>query len=193
MGCSIRLRECLFTKRAELHCSAAKHADNFRRWRKYLLESDCQWNASNLNARIHFSAPSTEIYLNANIASFNFGGGEYGSGSLWASTDGQNWTDLMDAPTPAYTGNETGYLYSYAQDLPISLLGADQIYIQAQLNTSGWNIMAQFMREGDFNNQPFAIDANVVPESSTMSLFCTGFTILALYYRNRWRNSPVVF
>jgi hypothetical protein len=133
-----------------------------------------------LTQEFTFSAPSTEIYLSADIASFNFGGNDYGSGSLWASTDGINWTELMSAPTPAYPGYEYGYAYFYSADLPSSLLGANQIYIQAQLNTSGENILAQFMREnatGAGNYPPFALDANVAPEPSTASLIIGGILI----------------
>lgn len=149
------------------------------------------WNPINngvqatLTQEFTFSAPSTEIYLSAGMSSFNFGGGDFGSGSLWASTDGANWTQLLNAPTPAYPGYEYGYGYNYTQDLPSSLLGSDQIYIQARLDSSGWNILAQFNREDGVNDPLFSLNANVVPESSTLSLLCLSFAILVLF---RWKQ-----
>ena len=123
-----------------------------------------------LTQKFTFSAPSTEIYLSTDIASFNLGDGLSGSGSLWASTDGANWTQLLDAPTPA----SGGYGYNYTADLPSSLLGTDQIYIQARLETSGLNIAAQFNREDGVNNPIFALNANVVPEPSSVCLLILG-------------------
>jgi hypothetical protein len=128
-----------------------------------------------LTQEFTFSAPTTEIFLSADIAAFNFGGSDYGSGSLWASPDGINWVELLNAPTPS----SGGFGYIYDGNLPSSLLGANQIYIQAQLETSGEDILAQFEREGGGNLPPFALDANVVPENSTMSLFGVGLAILA--------------
>ena len=106
------------------------------------------WNPINngtpasLTQEFTFSGPTTEIFLNARLASFNFGGNEFGSGSLLASKDGVNWVLLENAPTQGVP--QANYIYN--QDLPSSLLGANQIYIQEQLNTSGWNILEQFSR-----------------------------------------------
>jgi hypothetical protein len=145
------------------------------------------WNPINngvqatLTQEFTFSAPSTEIYLSTDIASFNFGSGDFGSGSLWASTDGANWTELLDAPTPA----SDGYGYDYTQDLPNSLLGSDDIYIQARLNTSGSDILAQFNREDGVNDPIFSLDANVAPEPSSVGLLTIGgLSILGIIRRN---------
>jgi hypothetical protein len=82
------------------------------------------------------------------------------------------------APTPSSSGTS----YPYAQNLPSSLLGADQIYIQVQLNASEENILAQFSRSGQTDNPDapdiFDLDANFVPENSTFSLLGIGFAIL---------------
>jgi hypothetical protein len=147
------------------------------------------WNPINagseaiLTQEFTFPGPTTEIFLNATIATYNFGGSEVGSGSLWASTDDVNWVLLENAPTPSSLGTS----YPYAADLPSSLLGADQIYIQAQLDTPTWDILAQFSRTGDsFNpnaNDVFSLDANYatssVPDAiSTLLLLAFGFPIL---------------
>jgi len=134
-----------------------------------------------------FAQPTTSISLYATLSSFNFGGSDFGNGSLWASTDGENWTELLDAPTPAYPGYEYGLGYTYSQDLPTSLLGTDQIYIQAQLETSGWDILSQFSRQdtaandgAGYNNDGdgniFELDATLapVPEPSTGTLALVG-------------------
>jgi PEP-CTERM motif len=144
---------------------------------------DTYWNPINagtpaiLTQEFTFSAPTTKIYLSADLETFNFGGGDYGSASLLASTDGQHWTDLADSPTPASGGG--GIIY--AQDLPSSLLGANQIYIQAQLNASGSDIMAQFMREYNpipTEYTPFTLDVDVVPEPSTTLLMLVGLALV---------------
>jgi hypothetical protein len=143
-----------------------------------------------LTQEFTFSGPTTEIYLTATIDTFNFGGGNVGSGSLWASTDDVNWVLLESAPSPS-TLPVSSATYNYFADLPSSLLGADQIYIQTQLQTTDADILAQFSRQqtsfdggigvNDGGNV-FELDANhtsAVPESSTMSLFGIGLAILA--------------
>jgi hypothetical protein len=57
-----------------------------------------------LTQEFTFPQPTTQIYLLASLSSFNFGAGEYGSGSLWGATDGTNWIQLENAPTPAGQG-----------------------------------------------------------------------------------------
>ena len=136
-----------------------------------------------------FPGQTTAISLFATIATYNFGGSEFGSGSLWASTDDVNWVLLENAPTPPYPGYSYGWASTYDAELPSSLLGANQIYIQTQLNTSGFNIMAQFGRQDTSVDNGlgyldganiFELDANytTVPENSTMSLSGIGLAIL---------------
>lgn len=140
-----------------------------------------------------FAQPTTSISLYATLASFNFGGGEFGSGSLWASTDGENWTLLMDAPTPAYPGYEYGLGYTFDANLPTSLIGTTDIWIQAQLDTSGWDILSQFSRQDTaanngtgYNNggNIFELDATLapVPEPSSAMLAVIG-VVLPLAFR----------
>jgi hypothetical protein len=131
-----------------------------------------------LTQEFTFPQPTTAAFLNVNyIYMANFGGGNYGNGSLWASPDGQNWQQLLNAPTPSDIA--AGYIYD--ANLPASLLGSTQIWIQVQLETSGEDILAQYLRSWS-SDQGFELDANyatAVPESSTVSLFGIGLVILA--------------
>jgi hypothetical protein len=154
--------------------------------------SSCYWNPINngspaiLTQEFTFPGPTTEIFLNATIATYNFGGSEFGYGSIWGSKDGANWTLLENAPTPSYPGYPYGDRSTYQADLPSSLLGANQIYIQVQLNTSEYNIMAQFSRTGNNGINPgdiFDLDANYsVPEPSA-AMFAIGWLALLLVRR----------
>jgi len=70
---------------------------------------------------------------------------------------------LMDAPTP--TGIDAGY--SYDQRLPASVLGSSTIWIQARLQTSGWNIMAQFNRKATTDpGHVFRFRAKLLPPTN---------------------------
>jgi hypothetical protein len=164
------------------------------------------WNPINagteaiLTQEFTFSGPTTEIFLNATIATYNFGGGAVGNGSLWASTDDVNWALLENAPTPSYPGYPYGTSSPYDADLPSSLLGADQIYIKAQLNTADADIFAQFSRTGDTGNPNasdiFDLDANYttasVPDAmSTLSLLATVFLILVFVPKDRYQGRNV--
>ena len=94
---------------------------------------------ASLTFKFTFAQPTTSIYLNAGgtnsgtIATYNFGNGETGSGSLWTSTNGADWILLGTAPVP--TGTTAGL--DYNQYLPSSLTGATEIWFQIQLETSG--------------------------------------------------------
>lgn len=135
------------------------------------------WNPINngqeadLTYKFTFEQPTTSIFLNAKIDTFNFGGGEFGSGSLWGSTNGIDWILLTNAPTPATISQSS----VYNTNLPASLTGASKIWIQARLNSSGWNIMSQFSRQdlqaNDgtgylFGGNIFELDANFAPKLS---------------------------
>jgi hypothetical protein len=91
------------------------------------------------------------------------------------------WGRIENAPTQGVAQAN----YFYQGNLPNSLLGANQIYIQTQLNTSGLNILAQLGRydtKGGDVHDIFDLNANyttAVPENSTLSLFGIGFAILA--------------
>lgn len=136
-----------------------------------------------LTQEFTFSGPTTAIYLNTQVCSFNLGALGSGIGALYASTDGVNWTLLGNAPTPSQVESSTALVYN--GDLPNSLLGANQIYIQAQLESSGWNITSQFERQdGDFEGDGaniFQLDANyttAVPEAPSSTLLVVGLAVV---------------
>ncbi len=126
---------------------------------------------ASLTQMFTFPNPTAQIYLTAEFSSFNFGSGNYGSGSLWASIDGTNWVSLLNAPTPAGTSLD----YDYAANLPSSLIGSYQIWIQARLQTTGENILAQFQRANGNPQYPaFAIDVTYAPSQIS---FVKAFTV----------------
>lgn len=102
-----------------------------------------------LTYRFDFPSPAACLFVKANIHSFNFsngGGRGIGAGSLWASRDGINWVVLLENPAgPGMNSHKT-----YEQNLPKSLLGAKQLWLQIKMNARGApNIaytVAQFSR-----------------------------------------------
>jgi hypothetical protein len=132
---------------------------------------------ASLTQKFTFPRPTAQVFLAAHLSIFNFGSGTYGSGSLWASKDGTNWVSLLNAPTPA--GIATNY--TYATNLPNSLIGGTQIWIQARLQTTGLNNQAQFQRA--YNGNPtqypaFALDVTYAPSYAPSQItFVKAFTV----------------
>ena len=90
-----------------------------------------------------FERPTVAGFLNIDyIYIANFGSGNFGNASLWASKDGTNWSKLVDAPKSE--GIAAGYGYSSL--LPNAVLGSRELWIEARMISQGWNIMAQFLR-----------------------------------------------
>jgi hypothetical protein len=135
-----------------------------------------------LTLKLTFPRPTAAIYVgDSYMASFNFGGGNYGSGSLWGSKNGVDWIQLIDAPTPS----SVGMGYTYNSNLPDSLTGSSEIWLQGRLQSSGWNIMAQFLRRDTTDlSAPnvFELDANLVPvpEPSSALLALSGLALLVV-------------
>lgn len=120
-----------------------------------------------LTQKFVFSAPTTEIYLYTQLASYNFGGGRNGATSVWGSTDGASWQLLLDNPTPASIDS---YVY-YDQNLPNSLVGTDTLWLQTRFLSHGWTIMAQSTHFGQGNSfNGFQLNANIAPEPSSIAL-----------------------
>ena len=95
---------------------------------------------ASITYRFDFGAASTSAFLSANLYAVNFGS-DYGRGSLWGSTNGSDWTLILDMPTPSYEGRA-----AYKTNLPASLIGGNSIWLQARLYTVSWNITAQWLR-----------------------------------------------
>ena len=109
-----------------------------------------------------------------NLAFANEGSG---SGSLWASKNGMDWVQILDAPALS------GYV-PYASNLPDSLVGSSEIFIQARLQSSGLSpLLAQFLpNDGVSTANVFELDANLVPvpEPSSALLALGGLAMLLL-------------
>jgi hypothetical protein len=125
-----------------------------------------------LTQRFTFARQTASIFLTTKIESFNFGGGEFGNGSLWGSANGEDWVLLMDAPTTSSTSSS----YWFKTNLPNSLIGASEVWIQTRLNTTGWNILAQHCRSYNYSetNTVFELDASF---SADQIKFVKAFTI----------------
>ena len=127
-----------------------------------------------LTYKFTYGAPSAQISLNAALASFNFGGTETGSSSLWASTDGSSWQLLLNDPTPQ---SEASYLH-YNQNVPSSLLGTTSIWFQVQMEEDSLPsdfALAQFSRSAtDQPNDVFNITVTEAPEPSAAWLVLVG-------------------
>ena len=132
-----------------------------------------------LTSRFDFSAPTTEVFLNASLTSFNWIGGAgsgYGSSSLWGSTDGSSWQLLLDDPTPP--NGTGGVAMTYSQDVPASLLGGTSFWLQVRMQeASDYSIAAdgQFGRaDGSAPGNIFELDAMLAPEPSSLGLGLLG-------------------
>ena len=145
-----------------------------------------------LTMRFDFSAPTTLINLQADLASFNFaGGGGTGSGasSLWASTNGSTWTLLLDNPTPATIDSYK----TYQQNVPAALLGATSFYVQTRLIVQGapnTNYTDGQFSRSDTNRitDVFHINASVVPEPTSVLLLMSGAVLFMQRRSLRIRN-----
>jgi hypothetical protein len=161
-------------------------SSNVRKYSEWQSPPTTYWGPSandvpaQLTYRFDFGAPTSEVLLVASLTSFNFvwgnANGWFGSGvgssSLWASTDGADYTLLLNNPMP--TSYVDSYL-SYSNALPLSLLGSSSLYVQVRMQVSGAPnssyTTAQFARSSSANpSEVFSVSANVVPEPSTYTL-----------------------
>lgn len=128
-----------------------------------------------------FEAPIEKAYLFTRLDARTFPY-ESPEASLWASTDGATWQNLLYAtPTDIFEGS------FYNQELPSFLLGDNDLWIQARLfsYSSGF---AQFSRaDSNVTGDIFQFKATLVPEpSTTLLLFAVGGIVLTcMIYRQR--------
>jgi hypothetical protein len=108
-----------------------------------------------------------------------------GTGSIWGSKDGQNWSLLLNVPAPpsSETGTRDGIFES---NLPGSLLGGNEIWIQARLRTVLDINDARFSPSDipTFGNA-FEFKAATVPEPASATLAVLGLLCLARRQRVR--------
>jgi len=91
---------------------------------------------ANLTFKFPLKQKASRIDLFANMATFNFlqgGGSGTGCASLWGSKDGKKWTLLLDNPVP----NRIDSVKTFDSQLPDSLLGANEIWVQVRLRVDG--------------------------------------------------------
>ncbi len=139
-----------------------------------------------MTMRFDFASPTTEVRLHAELAAFDFVNSNEGVGtgscSLYGSTDGTNWTLLLDNPTPSSVASYK----TYDQDVPASLVGAKSFYVQVRFYADGspvpYYTVSQFSRaDANRTTDVFHLDANV---ASANPMFFDGQTPLSngVYY-----------
>jgi len=172
---------------------------NVRKYSEWQSPPTTYWGPSandttgTLSYAFNFQQPTTNIFLNVSLASFNFvwgnAHGYFGSGtgssSLWASTDGSSWQLLLDNPMPV---NGVDSYMTYNQNVPASLLGNTSFWIQVRMvvdnapNSSYTD--AQFSRSSSAaTNNIFEIDVSEIPEPSPVALVAGAFGCLLLMHR----------
>ena len=180
-------------------------SSNVRKYSEWQSPPTTYWGPSandvpaQLTYRFDFGAPSSEVLLVASVVSFNFvwgnANGWFGSGvgssSLWASTDGADYTLLLNNPMP--TSYVDSYL-SYSNTLPLSLLGISSLYVQVRMQVSGAPnssyTTAQFARSSSANPADvFSVSANVVPEPSTYALLVMSASGVMMWFARRRRTN----
>ena len=98
---------------------------------------------SRITKKFNFTKNIGEAFLKVDyIYIANFSATQFGGGSLWASKDGNNWVEILDAPRPQAIASG----YKYSNSIPASLLGTKELWIQVRMKSQGWNIMSQFLR-----------------------------------------------
>lgn len=148
-----------------------------------------------LTSRFTFSAPAAEIFLSARLNSSSYlDRGDYGSSSLWASTDGTSWQLLADCPVPTGSRDLIGREVYYNQAVPASLLGATEFWVQVRMQEHGalatapdpratW-ADAQFGR-WDGAARGFQLNATLVPEPSAFALVLSGCALFCSFVRQK--------
>lgn len=122
----------------------------------------------------------------------------YGHNFLYASTDGQNWQEILEVEPPVNIGGwQSG---NYNEVLPSNLVGMNDIWLKVELNSirvSGSNSNTAQLSRFDTNpNNPnttfrlgvnFAGDGDIspAPEPTTMLLFGLGLLGLSSISRKR--------
>jgi hypothetical protein len=130
--------------------------------------------AGTVTYKFLFDAPVASAFLHANVAADYFPE-QQGSAGLFASKDGQTWVNLL------FHEGETDHLTvaEYDQELPSSVLGADQLWIQARMS-GGFPFpeFAQFSRSDErLPTDVFQLKATLVPEPS-ITAFAVVFGIV---------------
>jgi len=137
----------VFAANADAHVASQVHVEKSSSFlgRAY-TPTEFSPGVSHLTYKFVFDAPVARARLRAcfDVGTYSYFTIEegivrsYGFGSLWASTNGQDWQLLLDAFAPPGDSpfpNPTLVLANYTYDrvLPDSLMGASTIWVQARL------------------------------------------------------------
>ena len=138
-----------------------------------------------------FSYPTAtqSIYLNAESEAYNFGGGNSGQSYLDASTDGVNYTNLINNPT---TGNLTS-LKTYNGFLPAQLLGSTTLYLRIQIAETSYPGSFAYGQVSRHNTgvqgDIFEVTATTAPEPTSVVLIACGALLVGC--RRKSKRAPI--
>jgi hypothetical protein len=136
----------------------------------YYQPANGNLNPGVITKKFTFANPTEEAYLFSVVHTFKWSYGE-GSGSIHASKDGATWVPLASADPPLYGQYNSGAVNGL---LPASVLGTNELWIRAEINTSGSSSLrntAQYSRGMANGSDSFRIRVNLTPEPGTNENF----------------------
>ncbi|MFM1942070.1 MAG: hypothetical protein RI897_1052 [Verrucomicrobiota bacterium] len=121
---------------------------------------------TNSIAEASLQIPIIQVGRNAN--------NESGSISVWASRNGTDWEQLLDAPPPPLPQLHqlvaVSHTYSYNQTLPPHLTGTRELWLQIRMTTTGDPLLCRFHqhRSGSNTTIPLALKVRFAPEAPAL-------------------------
>lgn len=154
----------VFDANAQDHLHSTSNAQRIQETSTISFWTPIQANLpASVRYRFVFPRPTTAARLLAHTSSWNYSLG-VGDCSLWGSTDGQQWTLLLDNPAPI------GRIDSGARfdaPLPAGLLGSTELWIESRMIRHGGSYPyggAQFSRMDTTGpGLVFALDSSLTP------------------------------
>ena len=145
------------------------------------------WSPARVTYRFDFANPVSSAFLYANVA------GEYfpetlTEASIWASRDGNNWIQLVSD----FSADENFEPSYYNQNLPESVVGGNQVWIEARLHNAPDIDFARFsIADSRTPGEVFQFKATLVPEPSVMSfaLIAVGLCVGGHLWKRRQNST----